>query len=132
LILLVVVPLQGCVFNATTSHFYSTPNMTDTQWERYKAECRYEANLAVASNPKPSATITRQNLLHECLLLKGGVFVGRVTMPADELSRVTKRCRDEAAASVNQIPASMARHNQQEALEIACMKREGMVFSPNF
>jgi len=65
-----------------------------------------------------------------CAELKGATFVGRVTMPDEQWKQISDLCSEEAAQAVAGQPASRAKDELREDLEVECAKRKGAVFQP--
>ncbi len=129
---LFVVPLAAltaCVSTPPTRSIFKTPGINKAQWSRIQDECLYEAEKATAAaDPRTAVTYAQRLVFNACAKVKGATFVGRVTMPDDQWKRISTLCKEEAAKAVAGQPASHAREQLLEDLEIECAKRNGAVF----
>jgi hypothetical protein len=114
-----------------TYSIFKTPGLSSAQWSRIADECSYEAEKATAAaGPRTPTADTKRRLFNMCAELKGATFVGRVTMPEERWERISTLCKEEAAKAVAKQPASHAKEERQEDLEIECAKKNGAVFQP--
>jgi len=114
-----------------TRPIFKTPGITSAQWSRISRECAYEAEKATAAaGPRTPTAYTKGRLFKMCAELKGATFVGRVTMTDEQWNQISASCGEEADRAVAGQPASRAKDERREDLEIECARRKGVVFHP--
>lgn len=122
--------LAACVSAPPTRTVFKTPGLSSTEWSRIQKECAYDAEKATASaNPNTAVSYTWRQVYIMCAELKGATFVGRVTMPDEQWTRLSGLCREETDKAVAGRPPSRSRDEMKEDLEIECLRRNGVIFS---